>query len=161
MSFQAKRTIGGMVVSVALMIGYCLYAFGRVGRGEIGEGDLSFWGVTMLVFIGIGVASMIALQIGLVISVQIRTTIEKGEANEDAIRKSVKSETTEDEMDKLIARKSAQISYGFLGAGFLAALVVVAVGLPTAVMLNILFFSGCVGGLCEGAVTIYYYKAGV
>ncbi len=167
MSYQEKKALSGIVVMLLMVAGYCAYAFGKISTGAAASNDLKFWAGTMLLFIGIGIAAMIVVQIVFAICISILTAIKEKDAcstkdvSDEKIKRSVEAITTEDEMDRLIALKTAKISYSFLGIGIIASLVLLLIGFSVPVMLNVLFFASCIGGLCEGIVTIYYYKAGV
>lgn len=161
MSYQEKRTLVSIVAGVLILAAYCFYVFGKYQSGAASMSDLKFTAGTMLIFIGIGVAVMIVLQIifHILLSVAIAT---KGRIKDDKdIEKAVAAEVTEDEMDKLIEMKSGRFGAAFIGAGFIAALVALLLDCPPAIMLNILFLSFGVGSLLGGALSIYYYRAGI
>jgi len=122
---------------------------------------MKFWGVTMLLFIGAGVAAAVVTQIVLRILFSIAVAVRERGADEKEIERAVEAADVEDEMDRLIELKSLRVGFCVCGAGFLAALAALALGCPAAVMLNILFLSFHVGALAQGAVSLRYYRRGV
>ena len=87
MSYQEKRTIVSIVTGVLILAAYCIYAFGRVSAGLADAGDLKFWGGTMLVFIGIGVAAAIVIQIIFHIGLSIAIAVKERECDDKKIEK--------------------------------------------------------------------------
>ena len=157
MSYQEKKTILSIVAGVLLMAAYCIYVFG----GAADFNDLRFFAVTMLIFIGIGVAAMIVIQIVFHIALSVAIAIKNRTHNDKEIEKAVEATVVEDEMDRLIELKSGRIGFALTGAGFIAGLVTLALNCAPAVMLNILFLSAGAGSLAGGALSIYYYRAGI
>ncbi len=165
MSYQEKRTIVSIVTGILVLIAYIIYALNRYNSGTVQPGDLKFWAVTMLMFIGVGVAASIIIQIvfHILLSVSIAVTkkIQDKSVDDKEIEKSIDQEMVEDEMDKLIDLKSSQISFGFVGVGFVIALLSLVANFSPVVMLNIMFISVSLGSLFEGFTQIYYYRRGV
>ncbi|PKN88472.1 MAG: hypothetical protein CVU46_00890 [Chloroflexi bacterium HGW-Chloroflexi-8] len=165
MSYQEKRTIVMMITSALVLGAYCIYAFGQVQAGAVIPGDLKFWARTVLVFIGIGIAATIVLQIIFHILMSIGITVGKKIRNEDLadeeINKSIQAEMIEDEMDKLIELKSNQISIMVSGFGFVAALIAVLLGNSAVMLINMVFISFSLGMIIEGFAKLYYYRRGI
>jgi hypothetical protein len=115
----------------------------------------------MLTFIGIGVVVMIVVQIVFHIALAIAVAIRRRDYSDKEIEKAVEATIVEDEMDRLIELKAMKVGFAVAGAGFIGALVAVALGSPGGVLLNILFLSFGLGSVAEGALSIYYYRAGV
>ncbi len=163
MSYQEKKTLLSLVTSVLLMASYCFYAFGKAGMEHIN--DLQFWAKTILVFIGIGVVALIIIQIVfhilMAISKAIRQKLSENEVDEEEIGRSMRVETTEDEMDKIIEMKSNKFGYTIMGLGFMAGLIAIAFGASAVAMLNILFFSTWTGSFIEALMQIRYYRRGI
>ncbi|PKM40336.1 MAG: hypothetical protein CVV04_03800 [Firmicutes bacterium HGW-Firmicutes-9] len=163
MSYQEKRTLMSIITSVLLMVSYSIYAFGQAGMEHIN--DLQFWAKTILVFIGIGIVVLIILQIVfhilMAISKAIRQKLSENEVDEKEIGRSMRVETTEDEMDKIIEMKSNKFGYTIMGLGFMAGLIAIAFGASAVAMLNILFFSTWMGSLIEALMQIRYYRKGI
>lgn len=153
-----------MVSGALFLAAYCIYAFG-FQAGRLAADDFRFWAGTMLIFIGIGIAAMIIIQIIfhiiLAVSVAVKETVVNGKSDNKEIDRSIKVSMTEDEMDKLIHLKSLRLGFIFAGVGFIAALISLVCGSPVAVMLNIIFLSCFTGTLAEGFLSLHYYKKGV
>ena len=163
MSYQEKRTLLSIIISVLIVASYSIYAFGKAGMEHIN--DLQFWAKTILIFIGIGIVAMIILQIVfhilMAISKAIRQKMQNDEINEEEIERTMRVETSEDEMDKMIELKSNRFGYTIMGLGFMAGLIAIAFGASAVAMLNILFFSTWAGSFVEGLMQIRYYRRGV
>lgn len=163
MSYQEKRTVVSVVSGVLLMLAYCIYAYAKLGFTNLTE--LKPWATTMLVFIGIGIAGMIIIQIVfhilLSIGIAVKRKINDESLDDKEIEHSIEREMVEDEMDKLIELKANKIGYSFVGFGFVAGLITLAIGLPAAIMLNILFLACMAGMIVEGLIQLRYYKKGV
>lgn len=161
MSYQEKRTVISIVAGILILAAYCVYAFGKYQQGVVDLSDLRFFAVTMLVFIGIGIAAMIIIQIIFHILLSISIAVKESMCDEKKIEKTIEANMVEDEMDKLIELKSGRLGMGVVGAGFIAALVTLVFHCPPAVMLNILFLSFGASTLASGALSIYYYRKGI
>lgn len=178
MCYQEKKTIASMIAGVPVLAAYCIYGYQKVQSGgdAIGQ-DLTFWAITMLTFIGIGVAAAILTQIvfhivfaaGGEIKRQVSAEIQKeiakktsavpvGQAKGEDACAEIESE---DEMDKLISLKASRIGSITTGAGFLIALVTLALRMPPAIMLNAVFLSFGLGSLLESIAQLHYYRRGV
>ena len=165
MSYLEKRTITNIFTGAAILIAYCIYAFGRYQSGMVESGDLKFWASTMLIFIGIGIVVTIIIQIVfhilLSVSIAVQKKIQDSNFDENEIEKSIKAEMVEDEMGKLIGLKSERIGYITVGVGFVLGLFAIVFNYSTAVMLNILFISFSLGSILEGFTNLYYFRRGV
>jgi len=165
MSYQEKRTGTSIFTGALVLAAYCLYAFGRYNSGVVMPGDLKFWAVTMLIFIGIGVGASIVIQIIfhilLSISIAVKEKIYDEQCDDKGIEKKIELEMIEDERDRLIELKSMRIGFAVAGVGFVGALVSVVLNYSPVVMLNIIFISFSFGSLLEGVGQLYYYRKGV
>jgi hypothetical protein len=165
MSYQEKRTITSIVTGALVLAAYCTYAFGRYHSGAVAQGDLKFWAITMLIFIGIGIAASIVVQIIFHILLSVGIAVKKKMQDENCedkeIERSIGAEMVEDEMDKLIGLRSNQVGFILAGIGFVAALVLLVLDYSPVVMLNVLFFSFSAGSLMEGFAQLYFYRRGV
>jgi hypothetical protein len=130
-----------MAAGLLFSAAYTVYALGKNAPGPETPESLRAWALGMLVFIGIGVAAAIVIQIlfHIVFSIGI----------------------VEDEMDKLINLKAGHTGYICAGIGFVAALAALAFGASGVFALHILFGSFAGGSLAEGGVSIYLYEMGV
>ena len=158
MSYNSKKTIASMLAGVGLIIAYIIYARGGSAPAP---SDLKAWAVAMLIFIGIGVAVEIVIQIIFHIALAIGVAIKEQKQDEKTIERIISSTVTEDERDKLIGLKSANVGYAFAGMGFVAALIALAAGATILVAVHITFGSFCIGSIVEGGISIYHYERGV
>lgn len=165
MTYQVKKTIVSILSGVLLLAAYCVYAIGKVQAGAAAPEDIKFWATAILMFIGIGIAAMIVIQIVFHILLAIAKAIQEqarnGKCDDNGLERKIELEMAEDEMDKLIGLKSTQVGFAIVSTGFIAALASAALGSSPAVMLNILFASFFLGSLCEGAAQLYFYWKGV
>jgi len=163
MSYQEKRTIVSVVTGILLLAAYCIYAF--ASEGLAGAEGAKPWAVTMLIFIGIGAAATIVIQIVfhilLSVSIAVKKQIREGKVDDKEVEKEIKSEMVEDERDKLIGLRSTKVAFTVSGVGFVAALVSLVLGFSVPVMLNILFLSFMAGAIIEGFVQMHYYRKGI
>jgi hypothetical protein len=160
-SYQEKRTIANIVTGVLVLAAYIITALNRYNANQAELHDMRAWGSLMLIFIGVGVVAAIITQIVLHIALSISIAVRDRGCDEKAIGKAIEAADVEDEMDKLIELKAMKIGFAVAGAGFIGALISAALGSPFAVIINILFLSFSLGSLTEGALTLYYYRAGI
>ncbi len=165
MSYQEKKIIVSVITGILVLAAYCIYAISRIQSGTASPDDLKFWATAILLFIGIGIAASIVIQIVfhilLSIAYAIRENLKNGGCHDKEIEKALEQDMVEDEMDKLIGLKSMRIGFGVAGAGFVAALVTVALDFSAAVMLNVMFVSFSIGTIIEGFAQLRFYKKGV
>ena len=140
MSYNSKKTITSVVAGVLLNIAYIIYA---LGEHSPAPDNLKSWAIAMLVFIGIGIAAVIVIQIIFHIVTAIGIAIK------------------EHERDKLISLKSTHIGYVFVGIGFVVALAELALGMSSVVALHTLLGAFSVGSIAEGIASICFYEKGV
>jgi uncharacterized membrane protein len=163
MSYQEKRTIAYLFAGFAVLLAYCIYAFGKVASGEVALEDMRFWSITMLIFIGIRIFATIIILIifNIIFSVGVATknTIQ-GTYEEKEIGKIIKAETTEDERDRQVESKSSLVTYFVIDLGLVAGLVVLALNGSIAIMLNVFFLSFLVGSFIEGFAKLILYRRG-
>lgn len=165
MSYQEKRVLVSVLTGAALMTAYAVNALGKYYAGLTAPEHIMLWAITMLQFIGIGIAAAIVIQIvfHILISVAIaaKESIRNDKCGDDHIKKAIALEMVEDEMDKLIELKSMRIGFAVAGGGFMIGLITLALGYTPVLMLNLLFAAFSVGSLLEGLTQLYYYRKGV
>ncbi len=165
MSYQEKRITVSIITGLFILAAYCIYAYGKFQSGYIASDDLKAWAGIILVFIGIGVASTIILQIIfhilLSVAIAIRENVRSGRCDDKELDKTIGSEMVTDEMDKLIELKSMRVGFIAAGIGFVAALVSQVLNYSPAVMLNVMFLTFSAGSLLEGITQLYFYKRGI
>jgi hypothetical protein len=158
MSYQEKRTIASIVVGALILVAYCAYAL-SVYKSDA-AGSVAFWAGAMLIFIGIGAAAVIVVQIIFHILLAASIAV-KEKSNEQKLKNKIAASFVEDEMDKLIELKASRLAFTIAGFGFVAGLVLLVLDFSPAVMLNILFLSCLIGSLFEGFLNLHYYRKGV
>lgn len=158
MSYSSKRTIGSMMVAILLVTAYTVHALGGTAPAP---DDLRSWAVTMLVFIGIGIAAVIVMQILFHILFAVSIAVKEKENDEKQVKRIIHSVVVEDERDKIIGLKSAFVGYICAGTGFVASLLALVLGLPVLYALHIVFGSFFIGSILEGGVRVYHYERGV
>lgn len=158
MSYNSKKTITSVVAGVLLNIAYIIYA---LGEHSPAPDNLKSWAIAMLVFIGIGIAAVIVIQIIFHIVTAIGIAIKEQEHDDKEIERHLLSLVVEDERDKLISLKSTHIGYVFVGIGFVVALAELALGMSSVVALHTLLGAFSVGSIAEGIASICFYEKGV
>ena len=165
MSYQEKRTIVSIITGALILGAYCTYAYGKYQPGTIATDDMKFWAGTMLMFIGIGIAANIVIQIVfhilLSVAIAVQANVKNGKCDDKEIENAISAEMVTDEMDNLIELKSMRIGFIVAGIGFIAALVSLILDYSFSVMINILFIAFSAGSLFEGFTQIFFYKKGV
>ena len=165
MSYQEKKIIASIFSGIIILAAYCIYAFGKYQAGFVAQGDLKFWAITMLIFIGIGivvtVVILIVFHILLSIAIAVKEKIRDEDYDDKLIEKNIKAQMVEDEMDKLIELKSSKVGYTFCGIGLVAGLFSLVFNYPPMVMLNVIFLSFSAGSIVEGFTQLYFYRKGV
>jgi hypothetical protein len=165
MSYQEKRTIVSIITGIIILAAYCIYAYGNYQSGAIAPDDMKAWSGIILVFIGIGVASAIVIQIIfhilLSIAIAIQEKVRNGKCDDKEIEKTIDAEMVTDEMDKLIELKSMRVGFITVGIGFVTALATQLLNYPPAVLLSVMFIAFSAGSLLEGLTQIYFYRRGI
>ena len=157
MSYHEKKALWGIITVLLVIAGYGIFTLSRYSAGYVKNNDLKFWAGAEVILIMIGAVITILIQCILIIRTMARHQMD----NKSKLSVRIKAVILEDEMDKLIARKTSRISYGFTGLGFIAALVSILIGFSASVMINIMFYSISIGSVIEGTAILYYYKVGV
>ena len=165
MSYKVKSTIVSMVNRGPAAGGIRVYAIGKVQSGAAAPDDMKFWATAILMFIGIGIAAMIVIQIVfhilLAIAKAIQEQVRNGKCDDNGLERSIELDMVEDEMDKLISLKSMQVGFAIAARDLSRRWLPLVLGSSPAVMLNILFASFFLGSLCEGAAQLFFYWQGV
>ena len=165
MTYQVKKTITAIISGVVVLGVYLFYAFGRYQSGLLAPDDLKNWAQLILIFIGVGIAATIVIQIifhvMLSISIAIKENIKNGGCADHEIENKIQLEIVEDEMDKLIELKSLRVGVIVAGVGFVISLIILVLSYPPMFMLNTVFISFSFGNILEGFTKLYYYKRGI
>jgi len=158
MSYNSKKTIAGIITGALMVAAYIIYA---LSKHSPTPDNLKSWATTMLVFIGISVVAVIIVQILFHIAFAVRVAAKEGEQDGKTVERLIASTVVEDERDKLVGLRSARIGYSVTGAGLVAMLAVLALGLSAVAALHILLGATAVGSMAEGIVSVYFYERGV
>lgn len=165
MTYQVKKTIAAIISGVVVLGVYLFYAFGRYQSGLLAPDDLKSWAQLILIFIGVGIAATIVIQIIfhilLSVGIAIKENMKSGSCKDENIENQIQLEMVEDEMDKLIELKSLRVGAIVAGSGFVISLIILALGYPPVFMLNIVFISFSFGSILDGFTKLYYYKRGI
>ncbi len=169
MTYHEKRNLVTSVIGLLVLVSYLIYAILTYNEGSVESLSLRFWAIAMLIFIGIGIGSIIlamilfhiVYSIGLAIRLKREDTSITDEEINKKINQLLKTDIVEDEMGKLIELKSMRISSIFVGVGFVVSLLSLILDFSPVIMLNILFISFGLGSAFEGLLQIHYYKKGV
>jgi len=165
MSYQVTRTITRILSGAAVLIVYLLYVYNRYQAGLLAMDEYQSWALTMLIFIGIGIAVAIVVEIVFhilfSIGVAVGESIKGAPCNDKDIEKTIKQEMVEDEMARMIDLKTMRVGYITVGIGFFASLIFLALDYPVFIMVNILFVSFFTAGIIEAAARLYYIKRGI
>jgi len=173
MTYQIARKITRMLSGTVLFIVYLVQVNNRYQSGVLALEELQSLAQLMLVFIGISIGMTIAVEIIFhvlySIGIAVKESVKVGSCNdedrerniEENIEKNIKQEMVEDEMAKLIDLKSLRVGYVTTGIGFFASLIILVLGYPVFLMVNILFGSFFLAGIMEEFAKIIYYLRGV
>lgn len=169
MTYHEKRSIVTSVTGLIVMLSYLFYAIFKYNEGSLESQTLKFWAARMLIFIGIGIVSIIVVMILFHVTYSIILAIRLKIDNKDItdkeieqkINQLIKTDTVEDEMAKLIELKAMRIGFIFAGVGFVLSLVALLFDYSPIIMINILYLSFSLGSALEGLVQLYYYKKGI
>ena len=149
MAYQEKSSILSIICFPLVYGGYWIYILQKLREeGQNSVNDLSFWGASILIFIGISIAARIILEILFNIANAIATRVE-----EDPM--------IEDERDRLFELKSNRISAFVVGIGFLLSLVTLVLKWPAYIMLNVLYFSFVLSVVTAEIAKLRYYRKGM
>lgn len=165
MSYQEKRTIVSIVTSIIILASYVTYLMSQYKAEKLLTNDIKSMAGIMLIFIGIGIAANIIIQIVfhilLSIAIAVKETAQNEKCSDLHIERVINVEMKEDEMDKLIELKASKTGFIVASIGFIAALLSLVLDYTPMVMINIIFIAFFVGSLLEGCTSLYYYKKGV
>ena len=158
MTYNSKRTLTAMVLGAILSGAYVVFALGKHAPKS---DDLKAWAAAMLVFIGIGIAGQIVIQILFHLAYAIGIAVKEQNCDDKEVERIINLSMKEDERDKLINLKSSRFGYICSGIGFVAALALWAFGCAAVFGLHILFGSVLIGSLIEGIANVFLHERGV
>ena len=169
MTYHEKRTIMTSLIGIAVTISYLIFAITSYNSGSTESLTLEFWAMWILIFIGIGIVAVIIgmilfhifYSIGLAIKLKMADESLSDKDIEKKINSIIKTDTLEDEMEKLIGLKSMRVGFAFAGFGLILSLVSLLLNGSPIFMINIIFLAFSLGSALEGFVQLYYYKKGI
>ena len=161
MSYSSQRALTSTVTGVILIVAYIIYA---TGKSAPAPENLKAWALAMLIFIGIGIAAAIVIQVLFHIAFAIGLAAKEhaqGREPDDNIERKLSSEMVEDERDKLITLKAQRVGSYVVGAGLIAFLVAIAFGASFVLALHIVVGAFAFSGIVEGIASVSFYEKGV
>ena len=147
-----------MAAGVVLIAAYIIYVC--TGNSPALD-EIQAWAKLMLVFIGIGVAVQIVIQVLFHVAFAAGIAVKEHDKDGAKTKNIMNAYMVEDERDKLINLKSLRIGYSCAGAGLLIALLTLAAGVSVVIALHIVVGSGALASLIEGCAGIYFHERGV
>jgi len=157
MILKSKITITSMVAGIIVLAAYAVYA---AGESAPAADDMRAWGKLILIFIAVSVGAQIVIQIAAHVAFAVSLGI-KNNGDADIVKRTIESETFEDERDKRITLKASHVGYSFTGAGFILALIALAfLDVSAAVFLNMLLVMFFISMMADGIVSVYMYEKG-
>ncbi|MHC1781204.1 MAG: hypothetical protein AB9891_00340 [Anaerolineaceae bacterium] len=149
MSYHEKSSILSIINFPLVYGGYWVYVLQNLNGDNPGlNSDLSFWGASILIFVGVSVVTRIILEILFNIANAIATR------RADDI-------SFEDERDRLFELKSNRVSAYVVGFGFLLSLVTLVLKWPPYIMLNVLYFAFIASVMTAEIIKLRYYRKGM
>lgn len=148
MSYQERRALVALLSTIAINLGYFAHMLPRQPTGDPYAPEVfRFWGGFFLVLIGVS----IVVRIIITIAFSIFNTIATQEAEPGF----------EDERDRLIDLKSAQIGlYAFI-IGFVLAMLALVLDMPPGTMFLLLLLGGFASQLASELSEFLFYRRGV
>jgi len=147
-----------MAAGIVTVAAYVVYIC--VGNAPKTE-DITAWAKLMLVFIGIGVAAQIVIQILFHVIYAVGIAVKENDKDGEKTKKIINASMMEDERDKLINLKTLRIGYICAGFGLMIALFTLAGGAPVVIALHIAVGSSAAGSIVEGLAGIFFHERGV
>jgi len=149
MSYQERNTLVAIFVNVSVMAGFAWLIWTRYGEGAFAEADgLAIWAQTVLWIIPASIVATIVVTIVFSIVFAIATR----EADAD---------TVVDERDRSIGIKGMRVTMVVASAGFIGAMVALAVGWPAFAAFNIILAGFALGDLLGSATRLVLYRGGI
>lgn len=157
MSFKSKRTIASMLISIAAIVGYAIYA--AAASAPDGVEVVPWWALRLLVFVAIVIAVQLAGLVLFHIAAAVGMAVRRG--GSDEVEREISSAATEDEMDRLIGLRAERVGYICAGIGLVATLILLAAGGQVVAALHLLLGSFFLGSLVGGALSVHGYERGI
>ena len=148
MNFEVKNIYAGFISTVIIFTTYFIIVSGMYSEGR-------FEGAEGNALLGKAIVSLIVGGIIVHIVIAILTSIVMAIATNDP-----KPSFVVDERDKLIELRGLRVSYHVFGAGYVAAMIVLAFGVEVFWVFNLLLASCAISVLAEGLIRLRYYRRG-
>jgi hypothetical protein len=158
MMIKSKMTIANIAVAAVLMTGYLIYICS--GSAPAAD-DIRGWAKLILIFIGISVAAQIISHSASQSIFAASVAAKEKDKDKKTIKRIIRSETAEDEMDEEITLRSSHIGYGVAGAGFVLMLfLIVFFDMSAMLILNTMLIVFFVSSLIDSAVSVGLRETG-
>lgn len=161
MTYKSQQTLTTMATSIALAAGYAAFVLQTSRPEQDALSQLKMRAGHLLLFIGIGIAAMIVIQILFHIAYSAGVALKERHADGQQVERLVHSAMVEDEMHRLIGLKAARVEYLVAGISFLAALAALYLGAAPVLALHIAAAGFLLGSLAGGGFSIYSYEKGI
>ena len=152
MTYQERRSLSNIVMTVLLTIIYALIIFTKYNNGDFDTSNMMrFWSLIILIYIPISIVARIILMIIFRIFGEISDEVRgKKEVDRDIV----------DERDKLIELKSNRNSMMVFALGFGLALVSQLFDLGISAFFITILVGGVISDIITSISEIYYYRRG-
>jgi hypothetical protein len=148
MQFQEKRALASLLGTVIISVFYFINVFQRYQTEQPASADeFRFWAAAILLYIPVSIVLKIVVHIVFIIINTVATQ--------------EKEPTITDEFDKLVDLKAIRNFYHVFMAGFLLALLTVAVGQPAFLMFALFLLAIIAAAVVLDASQFYFYRRGV
>ncbi len=148
MSYREKENIinifSGLLITA--IFAWTVYQRHLDGRIDLTD-DFQQWGILFLIYAGISIVARIIIYIVFSIINAIVTRSDKI--------------PEEDERDKLIKLKATRNSHYSFSVGFMAAIILLAIGFAPYTLFIVFVISGVVSEIIDNGSQMYYYRKGV
>lgn len=148
MNFEVKNIYAGFVSTAIIFTTYFIVVSEMYSEGRFDAAN----GNALL---GKAILSLMVGGIVVHIVVMILTNIVLAIATNDP-----KPSFVVDERDKIIELRGLQVSYFVFGAGYVGAMIMLAMGFAVFWVFNMLLAACAVSVLVEGAIRLFYYRRG-
>jgi len=157
MTFNSKRTGVSIITGIVITI---IYIFRAMGQNAPPLDDMKEWATTIIIFIGIGIALQILVQICFHITMAIAIAAKEQNNDDKEVGRIISSTVLEDEREKSIQLKVSRYGYIIAGIGFICALISLILELPFLFAIHIILGSFALASFIESIISICFYERG-
>jgi hypothetical protein len=147
-----------MIIGLGTLVAYIIYALGANAPQPESIGG---WASALLVFIGIGIAVQVVVQVLFHIFFAAGIAVTERNRDKEEVNRIISASMAEDERDKMIQLKASHIGYIFAGCGVIAFLLVLAFKQSVVTGMHIIIGAFFLGSLVEGIVSVVLQEKGV